>query len=249
PALVHAGGSGSQIVGGKPVPNGKYPFMAVLQVGVRGGGEALCGGTLIDPDSVLTAAHCVVDARSVTLAVGRTVITSRQGRVRRAVAAYVHPRYDGARDNRYDVAVLKLDRPVRGIKPIRLSTAAQNYLERPGRLLMVAGWGTTRENGSPSDRMRATIVPVVSDAVAKRDYAHEGPQARFFPTLMVAAGRRGRDACQGDSGGPLFKAGRDPVEVGIVSYGIGCARAHYPGVYTEVNSPGIRSFIVRAAAR
>ncbi|WP_273846665.1 serine protease [Rubrobacter calidifluminis] len=249
PALVHAGGSGSQIVGGNPVPNGKYPFMAILQVGVRGGGEARCGGTLISPNSVLTAAHCVVDARSVTLAVGRTVITSHQGVIRRAVAAYVHPRYDGARDNRYDAAVLRLDRPVRGIKPVGLSTAAQNYLERPGRLLTVAGWGTTSENGSSSDRMRATIVPVVSDAIAKRDYAHEGPQARFFPTLMVAAGSRGRDACQGDSGGPLFEPGREPVEVGIVSYGIGCAQAHHPGVYTEVNSPGIRSFIVRAAAR
>ncbi len=239
-----------QIVGGTPVPNGRYPFMAILQIKNTDGTTSLCGGSLIDSNSVLTAAHCVVDARSITVAVGRTVMSQNQGQIRFATAAFVHPRYNGLRDNRYDAAVLKLDSRVSGIQPIKLSTAAQNNLERLGTMLTVAGWGVTRQGGStPSDRMRQVSVPVISDAVAQKDYASQGTHARFFPTLMVAAGAKGKDACQGDSGGPLFKGGTTRTEVGIVSYGIGCARAAFPGVYTEVNSPGIRTFIVSAAKK
>lgn len=240
----------TQIVGGKPVPNGKYPFMAVLLVGSSDGSTSLCGGTLIDRDSVLTAGHCLVNARSVRLAVGRTVISKPQGKVRAATRWFSHPRFDLSNNFSYDVAVLKLDRAVRGIKPIKLSTASQDNLETPGRKLTVAGWGTTSEGGRTSDRMREVRVPVVSDAKAKRAYSSEPPVLRYFPKLMVAAGKEGKDSCQGDSGGPLFNRGaNNTTQVGIVSYGRGCARATFPGVYTEVNNPNIRSFIVNAAQK
>ena len=75
PVRAEANGPGEaqpQIVGGQLVPDGKYPFMAVLSI-QEAGGSFLCGGTLIDPNSVLTAAHCVVDADRNNLAVGRTV--------------------------------------------------------------------------------------------------------------------------------------------------------------------------------
>ncbi len=231
-----------QIVGGQPVPDDKYPFMAVLDI-QEAGGSFLCGGTLIDPDSVLTAAHCVVDADSVRLAVGRTVRSQNQGEVRFAREIFIPSRYDGSVDDRYDAAVLTLDRPVTNIQPIELATAQQDGLEKPGRNLTVAGWGTTSGGGSTSDRMREVSVPVVSDAKAREAYGSRS----YFPSLMVAAGAKGRDSCQGDSGGPLFKPSTPRAQVGIVSFGIGCARAAFPGVYTEVNNPGIRSFIVSAA--
>ena len=72
---------------------------------------------------------------------------------------------------------------------------------------------------------------------------------RYFPTLMVAAGVKGKDSCQGDSGGPLFYPAATRTQVGIVSYGLGCARAGIPGAYTEVNNTGIRAFIVNAATK
>lgn len=238
----------AQIVGGKPVPNGTYPFMAVLDIRDSAGNRRLCGGTLIDKNSVLTAGHCLVNAWSVNLAVGRTVRSERQGRVRKATQWFVHPRFDLRRNFSYDAAVLKLDRAVTGIKPIKLSTAKQNNLETPGRKLTVAGWGTTSEGGSISDRMREVRIPVIYDANAQKAYSSLSPILRFFPKLMVAAGQRGKDSCQGDSGGPLFKSGATTTtQVGVVSYGNGCARAAFPGVYTEVNNPNIRSFIVNAA--
>lgn len=93
----------------------------------------------------------------------------------------------------------------------------------------MAGWGTTSEGGSTSDRMREVSVPVVSDAKAKKAYSSLSLQLRYFPKVMVAAGQKGKDSCQGDSGGPLFNPGANSTtQVGIVSYGHGCARAASP---------------------
>ncbi len=237
----------AQIVGGTPVPNDKYPFMAVLLVENSDGSTGLCGGSLIDTDSVLTAGHCLVDAESVDLAVGRTVRSQPQGQVRFATSAFIHSGFDLSNNFRNDAAVLKLNSAVTGITPINLATASQDGLEKPGRKLTVAGWGTTSEGGNIADRMREVQVPVVSDAKARTAYSTQSSVLRYFPKLMVAAGQKGKDSCQGDSGGPLFKPASPRTQVGIVSYGFGCARAGFPGVYTEVNNSDIRSFIVSAA--
>jgi secreted trypsin-like serine protease len=235
-----------EVVGGTPVADGTYPFMAFLEIEFSDGSGAHCGGTLIDRDSVLTAAHCVRNARRVVLTVGRTVISESRGQLRSASYAFTHPNYN-PQNQAYDAAVLKLRSPVKGIKPIELASAKQNGLERPGHTLKVAGWGSRSEGGKLqfSDRMRAVSLPVVSDRRARRAY-----RSGYVPSLMVAAGgERGKDSCQGDSGGPLFNPGSTSTQVGIVSSGLGCGRPGVPGVYTEVNNPGIRTFIVNAARR
>jgi secreted trypsin-like serine protease len=245
------GGFEPRIVGGTPVADGKYPFMAYLEITGADGKTYNCDGSLIDPDSVLTAAHCIVvtNAQKVVLAVGRTVISQNQGQIRSASDAFIHPRFN-AKNGAYDAAVLKLNHAVTGIKPIGLSTTKQNTLETPTRLLTVAGWGVTSEGGRPSDRLREVSVPVVADSTAKRVYSRTTPPTPYFPRLMVAAGgEKGKDACQGDSGGPLFNPGPTSTQVGIASFGLGCARAGVPGVYTEVNRAAIRTFIVNAARR
>jgi secreted trypsin-like serine protease len=96
--------------------------------------------------------------------------------------------------------------------------------------------------------MREVSVPVVSDSRAKRAYQSQG--LRYLPSLDVAAGKKGKSACFGDSGGPLFDSG-SRTQVGITSHGApgGCGRARYPAVYTEVNNPEIRDFILAAAKR
>jgi secreted trypsin-like serine protease len=254
------------IVGGTQVPSGKHRFVAYIEFKMRNlppGGAMICAGSLIDRDSVLTAAHCFFDewgvfsATAAELVVGETNLSPNQnqiqGQIRRVVMAKssVHPRFDLQRDTAYDVAVLKLDRAVNGIQPLALATAKQNYLERPGRILTVAGWGDTSENDPVQHyRMREVSVPVVSDSRARQAYTSLLPfrSLRYFPSLMVAAGEKGKDSCQGDSGGPLFASG-GLIQVGITSLGHGCGRASYPGIYTEVNNPKIRNFILAAARR
>jgi secreted trypsin-like serine protease len=242
-----------RIVGGTVVPNGKYSFMVYIELYRNGKILRVCGGSLIDRDSVLTAAHCFDPPvpKSAFLAVGVTDLRQlNQSQIRRVVFkdSYRHPRYNPQRNYSYDVAVLKLDRAVTGIQPIKVATANQNNLETPGRKLTVAGWGVTSEGGKPSNRMREVSVPVVSDSRAKRAYAPLSQGDTYFSSLMVAAGKGGKDTCQGDSGGPLFDAG-SRTQVGITSTGVGCGRARYPGRYTEVNNPEIRQFILAAARR
>jgi secreted trypsin-like serine protease len=252
------------IVGGTAVPNGKYPFMVALLDKREPGGafqEQFCGGTLIDKDSVLTAAHCFFRNRGIfqariklVVAVGRTDLNQNRGQLRSVPLShrFIHPRYNGnKRGDAYDAAVLKLSRPVKGIKPIKLATARQNDLEKPGRILTAAGWGSVRSKPQSVEdypkRMREVSVPVVSDSRAKR--AYQSQNLRYLPSLQVAAGKKGKGACFGDSGGPLFDSG-SRTQVGITSYGAGgCAWARYPAVYTEVNSPEIGKWILRAAKR
>jgi secreted trypsin-like serine protease len=97
--------------------------------------------------------------------------------------------------------------------------------------------------------MREVSVPVVSDAKAQRAYSSQALILRYFPSLMVAAGIKGKEHRRGDSGGPLSKPGTTSTQVGIVSYAKGCARARYPSVSTEVNNPKIRNVILAAARR
>jgi secreted trypsin-like serine protease len=252
------------IVGGTAVPNGKYPFMVALLDKRRPGGalqEQFCGGTLIDKDSVLTAAHCFFSNRGnfqprikLQVAVGRTALNQNRGQLRSVPLPhrFIHPRYNwNIRGDAYDAAVLKLSRPVKGIKPIKLATARRNNLEKPGHILTAAGWGVVKPRPGPKDifpfRMRKVSVPVVSDSRAKRAYQSQG--LKYLPSLHVAAGKKGKTVCFGDSGGPLFDSG-SRTQVGITSYGAGeCGRTRYPEVYTEVNSPGIGKWVLRTAKR
>jgi secreted trypsin-like serine protease len=261
-----------KIIGGTAVANGKYSFVAALlntAYGHTPSNQQFCGGSLIDRDSVLTAAHCVTGPRGVPvlprplrITVGRTVLNSDQGQKSWVSRIFIHPRYNGGTST-YDAAVLKLSSPVSGIAPIKLASSKQNYLEKSGRKASVAGWGSTtarpacRPSFAPPVfpyRMRQAQVPIVSDARADQLYQDicrfRDLSLPYTPRLMVAAGGTGKDTCQGDSGGPLFVA-RPPgkyTQIGITSFGPGCGARGYPGVYAEVNNPSIRSFIKSAAS-
>jgi len=261
-----------KIISGTAVPNGKYSFVAALLNTANGRApfqQRFCGGSLIDQDSVLTAAHCVtgpsgipVLPRPLRITVGRTVLNSDQGQKSWVSRIFVHPRYNGDTLT-YDAAVLKLSSPVSGIAPIKLPSSKQNYLEKSGRKATAAGWGSTTARraclptfASPAyqDRMRQAQVPIVSDARAEQVFQDicrfSDLKSIYKPSLMVAAGGTGKDTCQGDSGGPLFVA-RPPgkyTQIGITSFGLGCGPEGVPSVYTEVNNPSIRSFITRVAS-
>jgi secreted trypsin-like serine protease len=235
------------IVGGTAVPNGTYPFMAYVKLYRNGKRSGFCAGSLIDRNSVLTAAHCLLNTTGAVVVVGRSDLRKKnRGQEIGASRPFIHPRFIG---NGYDAGVLKLRRPVKGIKPIKLATAKQNNLEKPGHILTAAGWGVMKQRPDIlPKRMHDVSVPVVSDSRAKRAYQSQGP--KYLPSLNVAAGKKGKSPCFGDSGGPLFDSG-SRTQVGITSHGAvqKCGTARYPVVYTEVNNPNIRNFILSAAKR
>lgn len=247
----------TRVIGGTAVPDGKYPFVTALldtRYGSTTYQQQFCGGTLIDRDSVLTAAHCVYGSSAAPLRVtaGKTVLDSSQGQKRAVARIFIHPKYNPDRSSAYDTAVLKLKSPVSGIRPVKLATSRQNYLESAGRNATVAGWGNTvaqPAGGSAGtkypNRMREAQVPLVSDSKAASVYG-----SSYYKGLMVAAGKTGKDTCQGDSGGPLFaKVAGAYTQIGVTSFGAGCGAAGYPGVYAEVNASAIRSFVVNAASK
>lgn len=222
-------GSGSpaepDIVGGEPTSTAEHPWVVALTK--VNSNSAYCGGALIAPDRVVTAAHCIsgYPAGSVRVLVGRTDLRSNKGEQRWVARYWVEPGYQSPTEGD-DVAVLLLDRPV-SYRPVPLETDQDAY--RAGAPATVFGWGYTSENGPSSPVLRSAKVPLIADSDCAATYDE------FDADEMVCAGQPsgGTDACYGDSGGPLIAAGR---LIGITSWGSGCAREHAPGVFVRVAS-------------
>ena len=228
----------SAVVGGSAAPAGAYDFTASLQ----DGDFAFCGGSVIAAEWVLTAAHCVPDGKAAGLSVvmGTVDNSDGSGERRQVAEVLVHPAYD-AEASTSDVALLRLASPTT-VAPIALATAADDALEAAGAPVTVTGWGdqTPLAGGGllTTNRLREVDLSVVGD----EDCA--AANGGFDAATGVCAEGFLKDSCQGDSGGPLFAtSGGRFVQIGVVSYGLGCGVPTFPGVYAEVNETGIRDFV------
>jgi len=221
------------IVGGVEVqPEFKYPWTADLFYKVGG---HFCGGSLINSTWILTAAHCSTGMRpsSVGVQVHRHDLSSsansESGVVRDVKTIVIHPEYSGIFfDN--DVALWELSAPITNVPFVTLDT--DGSYSTVGALATVAGWGATREGGRGSDILLEVDVPILSNEKCRQQY-----NGRIRDSMICAGyDQGGKDSCQGDSGGPLFvNKNNKPVQIGVVSWGEGCARAGSPGVYARVS--------------
>jgi len=234
PDLERSLGITDRIVGGDIVEPNSIPFQISMQFsGILGGFSHSCGGSVYDASTIITAAHCCVgqSASNVQVVAGEHDL-SRNDRTEqtRAVSRIVDHEDFSSFTLKNDMCLLKLASPLNlnnEVSPVALPTQGEIFSDS-GRAI-VSGWGTLRSGGSIPDELHAVEVPLVSDRSCEDSYG----STRFGPTEMLCAGEEGKDSCQGDSGGPLICKDGD-VQCGVVSWGIGCADAGYPGVYAEV---------------
>ncbi|XP_058444136.1 transmembrane protease serine 9-like [Malaya genurostris] len=229
----------TRIVGGTETRVNQYPWMAMLQYG----GTFYCGGTLISDRHVLTAAHCVHGFNPAKISVvlldhdrsnkeeAKTITT----KVERVIK---HNGYNPSNYNS-DIAILKLDQVLKfdeRLRPVCLPSAKKSFTGYDG---IVTGWGALSENGQISINLQEVSVPIMSNADCRKSGYGE---KRITDNMLCAGYPDGKkDSCQGDSGGPLHVINKEKAtesvhqNAGIVSWGEGCAKPNYPGVYTRVN--------------
>ncbi|KAL9693689.1 hypothetical protein quinque_012974 [Culex quinquefasciatus] len=221
----------TRIVGGRPTGVNQYPWLARLVYD----GQFHCGASLLTRDYVLTAAHCVrrLKRNKIRVVLGDhdQFIATETTAIQRAVTAIIRHRSFDQNSYNHDIALLKLRKPVDFTKTIKPVCLPKDRSEPSGQIGTVVGWGRTSEGGTLPGIVQHVDVPILTlDQCRNMKY-----RASRITSNMLCAGKGKQDSCQGDSGGPLLVRKGDKHEiVGIVSWGVGCGRAGYPGVYTRV---------------
>uniref|UniRef100_A0A8C2FX73 trypsin n=1 Tax=Cyprinus carpio TaxID=7962 RepID=A0A8C2FX73_CYPCA len=212
--------SGDEIIGGYECKPHSQPWQAFLF-----DNRILCGGSLINERWVVSAAHCTFSLDRLLVHLGKHNLQTNENTEQKIKVEKIipFPKYNDSPKNN-DIMLIKLKKPVtlnKYVKPIRLPEKCSSV----GEKCLVSGWGRTAASGFASV-LQCLNLPVLSEEKCKSVYGE-------ITKNMFCAGfdKGGKDACQGDSGGPVVCGGQLK---GVVSFGNGCAKPKYPGVYTEV---------------
>ncbi|KAJ8918088.1 hypothetical protein NQ315_011545 [Exocentrus adspersus] len=215
-----------RIVGGVDVDIADYPY----QVSVQMLSFHYCGGAIISTRWVLSAAHCTDRLPIPSFFSIRVGSTTRNagGLVYSVLSLIIHPEYTREALD-YDIALLRVSSDILATNARTIVLPTIGKLPEPNAIATITGWGTLTEGGSAPSILQMVQVPIVDQEVCSNAYFPSVVTDRMFCAGLLDVG--GQDACQGDSGGPLVVNG---TLVGLVSWGRGCARPGYPGVYTNL---------------
>lgn len=220
-------GPGGKVVNGFDLDIEEAPYQVSIQYN---GGPHFCGGSLISPDVVLTAAHCVEDdPRPGTIIIYAGSSDRLVGGQRRAAKNIIyHENYD-PKEIFNDVALIRLRRPFEYSDKIQPATLSSSD-PAPGSIGLASGWGKLDENDPDEKPAPRHLQGVELDIISLEDCRRAYGSAAIQDSNLCAY-TPDKDTCQGDSGGPLDV---DGILVGVVSWGAGCAQRGAPGVYASV---------------
>ncbi|XP_063992794.1 chymotrypsinogen A-like [Diachasmimorpha longicaudata] len=230
------------IVGGQYAQPGQFPWMAIVHKMSWNGGYGACGGSIISPRWVLTAAHCTAgNRRRFVVVFGETDQRMVRGEqyFGKGVAMitsefYAHPRAMQSRFADYDVALLRMPRDIpfgKTIQQIGLAGTSYGGEELAGKTAMIIGWGRTGQYSTTEDLQWRTI-----QLLSNRECARDWP-ALNNNHICIASRTTRSSTCSGDSGGPLVVGTKKGLmQVGVVSFGDGYCPTYAPSVFMRVSS-------------